>query len=355
MSRARTPRLRLIVCTLVASLGGNAPARAQAPPPAAPARPAPPTLSIASVSCGQTADGQPAPCELGRLLQVQLASASPWLESQRSLDSLLLVINGVPFEHITAQSLDDSGNKLRFKLDPRLDAPQWKTLYAGQPARATFYVSLAVREPGNLAATTPVLTLVSNAVTTPFRVRPDYRWAIYVGLLILVLCVVVLARRSNLLRDRGDTGTGQLRPYSLARAQLAAWTVTIVGSYLFIWAVLGNTDPLNDTALILMGLSALTGLGATLVDNLGSATSAAPAPAASTGLAVSAGFLIDILSDDDGVSIYRFQMAVWTLVLVVVFVYTVWNTLAMPDFSAMLLGLMGISNGAYVGLKKPST
>ena len=46
-------------------------------------------------------------------------------------------------------------------------------------------------------------------------------------------------------------------------------------------------------------------------------------------------------------------MAVWTVVLGFVFVTTVYRTLAMPDFSATLLGLMGISSGTYVGFKIP--
>ena len=55
-----------------------------------------------------------------------------------------------------------------------------------------------------------------------------------------------------------------------------------------------------------------------------------------------------------GVSFHRFQMAVWTVVLGFVFVVAVYNTLAMPDFSAMLLGLTGISAGTYVGFKIPN-
>lgn len=70
---------------------------------------------------------------------------------------------------------------------------------------------------------------------------------------------------------------------------------------------------------------------------------------------VSEGFIDDILSDDNGVSFHRFQIAVWTLVLGIVFVYTVYDGLAMPDFDAKLLGLLGISAGTYLGFKFPET
>jgi len=46
-------------------------------------------------------------------------------------------------------------------------------------------------------------------------------------------------------------------------------------------------------------------------------------------------------------------MATWTIVIGLVFVVAVYRSLAMPDFSATLLGLMGISAGTYVGFKIP--
>src|ERR1035437_1893005 len=57
----------------------------------------------------------------------------------------------------------------------------------------------------------------------------------------------------------------------------------------------------------------------------------------------------DILSDANGISFHRFQMASKTVVLVIMFLVSVWNDLGMPDINATLLGLMGISSGTYVG------
>jgi hypothetical protein len=68
----------------------------------------------------------------------------------------------------------------------------------------------------------------------------------------------------------------------------------------------------------------------------------------------SQGFLRDILSDaGDGISIHRFQMFAWTLILGLIFVGSVYKDLGMPEFSATLLGLMGISSGTYLGFKLP--
>jgi hypothetical protein len=65
----------------------------------------------------------------------------------------------------------------------------------------------------------------------------------------------------------------------------------------------------------------------------------------------SRGFFTDLFSDQNGVAFHRYQMVVWTVVLGVVFVVLVYRDLAMPDFDASLLGLMGISSGTYIGFK----
>jgi hypothetical protein len=65
------------------------------------------------------------------------------------------------------------------------------------------------------------------------------------------------------------------------------------------------------------------------------------------------GFLTDIMSDENGISIHRFQMVGWTVILTLVFVHGVWTNLTMPEFSDTLLTLMGISSGTYIALKIP--
>ncbi len=69
----------------------------------------------------------------------------------------------------------------------------------------------------------------------------------------------------------------------------------------------------------------------------------------------SRGFLLDILSDADGVSVHRFQLFAWTIILGVVFASAVLREVAMQVFSATLLGLMGLSAGTHLGLKIPES
>jgi hypothetical protein len=67
------------------------------------------------------------------------------------------------------------------------------------------------------------------------------------------------------------------------------------------------------------------------------------------------GVMYDLLAENNLISFHRFQIFVWTLVLGIMFVSNVYNELAMPEFSATLLGLLGISAGTYVGFKLPET
>jgi hypothetical protein len=68
---------------------------------------------------------------------------------------------------------------------------------------------------------------------------------------------------------------------------------------------------------------------------------------------VSKDFIKDILSDDNGISFHRFQIFVWTIVLIIIFIMRVYDILAMPTFDGTLLALMGISSGTYIGFKLP--
>jgi hypothetical protein len=199
----------------------------------------------------------------------------------------------------------------------------------------------------------------------------------------------------------------------LARTQAAWWLFIILAAYILIGLVTGNfATSINSTALTLLGIGAATAVGGVVISQskkedqqarartlltritdlqeLGILKAAASptlvqasrhaelsqtypeaARAAPAGLDAyirrnavdyavatnqgSRGFLLDILSDADGVSVHRFQLFAWTIILGVVFASAVLHEVAMPVFSATLLGLMGLSAGTYLGLKIPES
>ena len=183
------------------------------------------------------------------------------------------------------------------------------------------------------------------------------------GLLVVVYIFFRLAMRTALLRDAGPSqGISNLKafwqprkpdndlgPFSLARTQMAFWFFMVLASFLVIWLITGDTDTITTGVLVLIGISAGTALGSTAIDSSRRSDATQPPPTQK-----SEGFLNDILSEGKkGVSFHRFQIAIWTIVLGFVFLRSVLNDLAMPDFDANLLTLMGISSGTYLGLKLP--
>lgn len=193
------------------------------------------------------------------------------------------------------------------------------------------------------------------------------------------------------------------KPYSLARCQMAFWFLLVIGSFFYIWLITGALDIITTEILALIGIGAGTALGAAAIDRgnretvktgieskreeiskleleiaeLDSRIKASP-PDLSV-LEVdkktkyeklqnlrrklencektfdngSKGFLKDVLSGNEGVSFHRFQIFIWTLVLGIIFIISVWTRLSMPEFGATLLALLGISAGTYLGFKIP--
>jgi hypothetical protein len=64
-------------------------------------------------------------------------------------------------------------------------------------------------------------------------------------------------------------------------------------------------------------------------------------------------FFRDLTTDLSGPTVHRLQVFFWTLALGGVFLIGVYRDLAMPNFSATLLALMGVSGAGYVGFKYP--
>lgn len=231
---------------------------------------------------------------------------------------------------------------------------------------------------------------------------PKYTPLVIAGLIVLLICLIVFGIKSNMLRDNpsGEKDPIANYPVSLGRVQMAFWFYLVIAGYLYIWLLTGQSYTPTGSILALLGISSATGFAAAIVDR--SKTSDTnnkrstleiqksalessiaqiqnthpadgselakrlvdmshqlktvelqfaniPKPVASS----SKGVTKDLFCDGDGVSFHRFQIIVWTIVLGVVFINAVHHELAMPDFDATLLGLMGLSSGTYIGFKFP--
>jgi len=186
---------------------------------------------------------------------------------------------------------------------------------------------------------------------------------LYFTLIIVITVITIwISIKSNLLRDsitdpdqfiQIAVQTKQANPkppFSLAKTQMAFWTIIILSSFLYIYFSSGSAGivpNLSEVSLILLGIGVgTTTIGQVIDSNQQDKVRHQDQP--------SKGFLIDMLSDNDGVSIHRLQNVVWTFVVGIIYVRHVFDTATFPDYTVIsqtLLGLMGISSGAYLGMK----
>ncbi|RTQ50303.1 hypothetical protein EJV47_11810 [Hymenobacter gummosus] len=188
-------------------------------------------------------------------------------------------------------------------------------------------------------------------------IQPSSLWVAGIGTGLLALGILLLAHRSWMLREWETkpsaaayeqlAANGTLTPpFSLAKTQLAFWTFLIMSCYLVIYCVTGEMTNISMTTLSLLGISAGTTGISGLLDVGDKAKLQANEP-----LRPSRGFLADLLSDEQGVSINRLQKVVITLLLGYFFVRTVYKTVALPEWDNNETLLLAISSATYLGLK----
>jgi hypothetical protein len=272
---------------------------------------------------------------------------------QDACGNLILFLAEVPLPG-APEACDPYTGQVRFELDRTDDSDRAWHVLLSEPMSFTKKVEISVGTKGGLAFPTGVKDFELEVVP-PFELV-----SFLIGLVLAFLLALYLAKATPILRDRNAGVPPAQAPYSLSRFQLAFWSFLVIAAYIFIWMITEELDTITGSVLALLGIGSATALGATIIDQgkspapAASSTSAVLDPAVSAAPpAVSQGFLHDVLSDSQGISIYRFQLFAWTLVLGVIFCASVYNGLQMPQFSSTLLGLMGISSGTYLGFKVP--
>lgn len=345
------PAIRHVLAAL-ALLGATALGAAADPLPAAPC---PSVKDIAAVEVLAVYAGVGAVGPAGQTPEVKLRDAitlkvrnldtlTSYEQCSPSHKKIVLFLDGRPLPNIRPYppAQPDSGVQ-SFLLNRSEESRDTWTYLLGKPSLKPRTVAVSIGMEDGYAVTSSAAIRLDVIPTLWLTV-----WLIFFVLLLLFF--LRLAARSEILRDNGPQPGGILRkPYSLARTQAAFWFFLIVASYLFIGLITGDySSPITPTVLALMGISGGTAIGAAVIEQ---PPSGAVAP---TAVSSKGHWWLDILSDEQGVNFHRFQMAVWTLVLGIVFMQQVYKNLAMPDFDNTLLGLLGISAGTYLGLKATS-
>lgn len=334
-------------------------------------------------------------------LTVQVANLSEYLKLPgKSPEKFILYLDSRPLKGLNPRLAGENTLIFDIKRTPE-SKDQWNALL-GRPffGRKGFLfpvpVSIGYEEEKPIPSAVAYPLVVVNKIGF---------WVFVVAFVISLYAFVWLARHKGIIRDPCPDLPPEQRPYSLGRTQMAFWFFVIAACYVLIWMITSDRDSLTASELTLLGISTATALGAAVVGSSKSSADAGKKQALELEQATlekrltqfeseravqpldklsalnqeeaeksarldqvkkeladlsrqaappkSAGFRTDILSDVEGVSIHRFQIAIWTIVLGVIFVAAVYNSLAMPEFSGTLLALMGISGGTYIGFKFP--
>jgi hypothetical protein len=235
-------------------------------------------------------------------------------------------------------------NQISFELSGlRNDTEGWLLLAGSPPYTGAKRVKLEIGTSG-----VDIEGVGGQGVDTTLRIFQP--WKLIVSAVIFAAVILVLyylGARTGMLRDA--TGAVKLdeAPYSLYRCQMAFWFALILGCFLGLWMVTGEFNNIvSAQSLALMGISSLTAAGAVAIDS-------APGRPATQARPKHLSFWKDLLTDDGGWAFHRVQVAVWTIVLGTVSLWSAYSKLTLPAFDSNLLILMGISSGLYLGLKYP--
>jgi hypothetical protein len=382
----------------------NSPAPGPSPTPSVPAPASPPKVI-----------GIEGNLELDDLIRVEVDHLNEWVMNPKNDASKLVpYLNGLAIRGNYPEEIHASRNHLQFHLHLTPENKQVWIDLLGEPHGLRKGVAFSVGLENQSQFDTVFDQTRPQWLTV---ISPVYGMVALVVVLLTLILLVWLARSTNLIRDGGACPvTGKQRPYNLGRTQMAFWFFLIYASYTTIWLITDSLDTITGSLLALMGISAGTALSEAMIDSskidtttnqmesltaekqsleqtipdlqsqiteINSKSTLLPedtanrdslnnqiqtrrarlaevnqqiqslTPAADAG--VSKGFIRDILSDATGYSFHRFQIFAWTIILGIMFVSSVYNNLTMPEFSATLLGLMGISSGTYIGFKFPET
>jgi hypothetical protein len=311
---------------------------------------------------------------------------------------LRVALDGVMLPKLLPTMGPEKENYVKFtlRIDPydRDDRAHWaKIIRSMRHANDGVLFTLANGKTGEMFASRQRIII---------NLYPGYTPYVTAGLIIVLIGLIALGVKSNMLRDNpsGESDPKANYPYSLGRFQMAFWFYLVIAGYLYIWLLTGQSYTPTGSVLTLLGISSATGFAAAIVDRTKSSDAtnkrlsleiqksalesrireieathppdgsdlakqildkkdqlvqtnlqlaSTPEPVASR----SKNLLKDLFCDGDGVSFHRFQIIIWTIVLGIVFIKAVQSDLAMPDFDATLLGLMGLSSGTYIGFKFP--
>lgn len=341
--------------------------------------------------------------KIGTEIVLTVDRLQPWLENRpadpakpaqpRKVEDLRIWVDGAFIPQVTPSVVqpnakDKTASDVHFWLNrlPTNEANKkvWATLITRQMAggeKRQVHISVGPESGAFVSGTKANIDILSERSETGY----------WIGLGVSAILLIFAAWRTNLIRDTGPLKPGLAADtrttFSLSKLQMALWFFVVTHGFIYICLANRGADiDIPATTLGLMGISAATGFAATVMSSskrdeaqaqlselvaliakkngaivltteeatrLGVLTAKKNDLETQAFVCASANFFKDLLHDGKAISLHRIQMLVWTLIVVVIFGEALYHTVNFPPLSDTLLGLMGLSGGAYLGFKFP--
>lgn len=250
----------------------------------------------------------------------------------KPIDSLgNLYVNGMPMPVLKFSKSDNNEKMLYFQLSPNMQDSLLRFLKSSPFEKAIVPVYFSV---GSL---TKIIAKANAPIYVEVRQKLNKWWMFAAAFILAVIFLVALFQ--NILKD------DQNLYYSLGRTQLFYWTVLVITAYLYICF---KTDVLPDlplSILAILGISVSTTAVSKIIENKDKGNVVIDKNAKSEG------WFMDILSDGSSINIQRLQNVAFNVFFGMLFLQKALSNHLMPDFDSNVLILLGISSGAYAGLK----
>lgn len=178
----------------------------------------------------------------------------------------------------------------------------------------------------------------------------NVRWLVVVAVALLLIYFIYQATQSGSRFNAALRDSGPDSSYSFARTQLLWWTILIIMSFVISYASTGVAEGLfNESTLMLLGISMGTVAAGQIIDT---GDQSNPSILRHQTNNEQQSFLLEILSDHDGINLHRFQALLFNVAFGFVYVIQFFSDKeVLPAFDNTTLGLLGLSSGGYLALK----
>jgi len=262
---------------------------------------------------------------LAKLLQLSLQQRKP----------IQLYFDGIEMSGIAPFEMDKSHDILCFILKRDFQSmKQWKTVRRILLEKRDKKLAVSVGLKGEYAYPS-TLHLPAELSRTG-----DYYLAFLSGTFLIIM-FSFMVKRSNILRNKPRLPTDT---YSLSKTLIAFWVFIILFSILFLLATINSLPHITKSAIFLFVISVVTTLIAKTIDFF-KQHKTNPASVSSID------FLRDIISDTNGISLYRLQLVLFTILTGSYFIFIVVSEMLLPVFETSFLILYCISHGIYLSFK----